>query len=81
MICYIEVPFKAGLTVFFFFLYLERQIPIPPMKAREMSGSTTNNKEEPKVKGEQQGGDEKQKPSKGEKKKDKANTSEAGKFL
>jgi hypothetical protein len=26
------------------------------MKAREMSGSTTNNKEEPKVKGEQQGG-------------------------
>ena len=55
----------------------KRQIPIPPMKAREMSGSTTNNKEEPKVKGEQQGGDEKQKPSKGEKKKDKANTSEA----
>lgn len=52
----------------------KRQIPIPPMKAREMSGS---NKEEPQVKVEQQGGDEKQKLSKGEKKKDKVNTSEA----
>lgn len=57
-----------------------RQIALPTIKGREMSGSAKDSAkvpEEPKVKVEPKGNGGKEKPSKGEKKKDQPNTSEA----